>query len=214
MKLKLPHDWSGVTLGQFIQILDLPETDNKINDFIHKLAVLTGKDSELIKDSSTMADISRYSKRLAFLGEMPPVKRRKWFFWKWRFYKRMSLDHTTTMQVADVMQLNGKEMNEGQKVLNVLSIIYYRGKEVEYNADRFQKMKLEFENLPFNMAYSSSVFFLNGLTSYFPNVLMRFSKLTKRMTMTQLNQLHSKIANLSVDKRLKEYINGTISYLD
>lgn len=211
MRLKLPRTWSGVKLGQFIQILDLPETDNKINDFIYKLAILSGKDSELIKDKVKTKDLRKYAKRLSFMSEMPKARKSDWFFWKFAFYKRLSLDETTSMQVADIMQQSASETNEGAKILDVLSIIYYSGNETEYNSDRYKKMKDQFENLPFDIAYRSAVFFLSGLMEYFPNVLAVFSKRVESMSLREWERLQEKMQNMKESKELKGFFNGMTS---
>tara|TARA_R110002153_G_scaffold189041_1_gene341875 strand:+ start:8705 stop:9340 length:636 start_codon:yes stop_codon:yes gene_type:complete len=211
MRLKLPTKWSNITLGQFIQILDLPETSNKVNDFIYKLSILSGKDSELIKDKVKTKDLRKYGKQLAFMSEMPKARKVNWFLWKFRFYKRLSLDETTSMQVADIMQQSNGESNEGAKMLEVLSTLYYTGKDSEYNSDRHKKMKNEFEDLPFTLAYSSSVFFLIGLTEYFPNVLKVFSNKMQNMTIRQTEDLQEKMQNMKEKKELRKFFNGTIS---
>lgn len=208
MKLKLPKNWSGITLGQFIQILDLPETDSKLNDFVSKLGVLSGEDSELIKSRLKTKDLVKYSKQLAFMSKMPKVRKLDWFFWKFRFYKRNSLDKTETIQVADIMHKTSNESNEGAKILECLSVIYYAGKDVEYNADRYDKMKKCFEDLPFDIAYRSSVFFLNGLTNYLPNVFKVFSKRMGTMTIKEWERLQEKMQKMKDIKGLEKYING------
>ena len=211
MRIRVPKNWNSLTLGQFIQLLDLPETGNDIDDFVNKLSILTGKEPNKLKDNIKAKDLEKLTKKLSFLNKFPQAKKKNWFLWKWRFYKRKQFAETTTSQIADIMKLNENETNEGAKMLNVISVIYYKKKEEQYTSERFQKMKEEFENLPFNLAYDSSVFFLNGLTTYLKSVLMGYSKFKDKMSLSQLADLHKKLQKSNEGSELLKSTNGTTS---
>jgi hypothetical protein len=211
MRINIPKGWKNITLGTFIQLLDLPETGKEITDFCNKLSVLTGHDPTKLKNNIRTKDLEKLGKKMAFLSDFPKPKKANWFLWKWTFYKRKPFAETTTSQIADIMKLNEKETNEGARILNVLSVIYYTGKEEQYSAERFSKMKAKFENVPFNLALDSSVFFLNGLTTYLQSVLMGYSKFQDKMSLTEMEDLHKKILKINEGSEFLKSTNGTTS---
>ena len=80
MKLKLPKDWSTVTVGQFIDLL--PSTTNSMSETqqtAHVLSVLSGVDKAEIYKMS-LDDIAKHNKRLEFLSKpLPQGKHKKRF---------------------------------------------------------------------------------------------------------------------------------------
>tara|TARA_R110002050_G_scaffold84138_8_gene179744 strand:- start:452 stop:796 length:345 start_codon:yes stop_codon:yes gene_type:complete len=113
--------------------------------------------------------------------------------------------------MADIMTLNENEENEGARMLNVMSVIFYRGKEKQYTGDRFKKMKEELYDVPFDVALNSTVFFLNGLTNYLKFVLQGYSKLQEKMNLKQMADLHEKMQKLSEKSASVKSINGMTS---
>lgn len=211
MKINIPNSWHKITIGQFIQLSDLPLTGNDIEDLSNRISVLSGVDTEVIKDNIKGKDLARIGKRMAFLQELPKPKKVFYFYWKWRMYKQVTYNETTTSQMADIMTLNESEKNEGARMLNVMSVIFYRGKEKQYSGDRFKKMKEELYDVPFDVALNSTVFFLNGLTNYLKFVLEGYSKLQERMNLKQMEDLHEKMQKLSEKSVSAKSINGMTS---
>lgn len=211
MKIKTPKGWSSLTLGQFIQLLDLPETGSKVTDFTNRLSILSGKDPEWLSNNIRGKDLDKLGGKLDFLQKLPKPKKANWFIWKWRMYKRQPFRLTTTSQIADIMKLNEGETNEGARILNVLSVIYYNGKDEQYSGERFQKMKEKLEDLPFDIAYSSSVFFLSGLTNYLLSVLMGYSNLIEKMSLKETKDLQERLQKLNEENGFKGFTNGTTS---
>lgn len=211
MKINIPNSWHKITIGQFIQLSDLPLTGNDIEDLSNRISVLSGVDTEVIKDNIKGKDLARIGKRMAFLQELPKPKKVFYFYWKWRMYKQVTYNETTTSQMADIMTLNESEKNEGARMLNVMSVIYYRGKEKQYSGDRFKKMKEELYDVPFDVALNSSVFFLNGLTNYLKFVLEGYSKLQEKMNLKQMEDLQEKMQKLSEKSVSAKSINGMTS---
>lgn len=211
MKINIPNSWHKITIGQFIQLSDLPLTGNDIEDLSNRISVLSGVDTEVIKDNIKGKDLARIGKRMAFLQELPKPKKVFYFYWKWRMYKQVTYNETTTSQMADIMTLNESEKNEGARMLNVMSVIYYRGKEKQYSGDRFKKMKEELYDVPFDVALNSSVFFLNGLTNYLKFVLEGYSKLQEKMNLKQMEDLQGKMQKLSEKSVSAKSINGMTS---
>lgn len=211
MKINIPNSWHKITIGQFIQLSDLPLTGNDIEDLSNRISVLSGVDTEVIKDSVKGKDLARIGKRMAFLQELPKPNKVFYFYWKWRMYKQVTYNETTTSQMADIMTLNESEKNEGARMLNVMSVIYYRGKEKQYSGDRFKKMKEELYDVPFDVALNSSVFFLNGLTNYLKFVLEGYSKLQEKMNLKQMEDLQEKMQKLSEKSVSAKSINGMTS---
>lgn len=211
MKINIPNSWHKITIGQFIQLSDLPLTGNDIEDLSNRISVLSGVDTEVIKDNIKGKDLARIGKRMAFLQELPKPKKVFYFYWKWRMYKQVTYNETTTSQMADIMTLNESEKNEGARMLNVMSVIFYRGKEKQYSGDRFKKMKEELYDVPFDVALNSSVFFLNGLTNYLKFVLEGYSKLQEKMNLKQMEDLQGKMQKLSEKSVSAKSINGMTS---
>jgi len=192
-------------------LMDLPLTGNDIEDLSNRISVLSGVDTEVIKDSVKGKDLARIGKRMAFLQELPKPKKVFYFYWKWRMYKQVTYNETTTSQMADIMTLNENEENEGARMLNVMSVIFYRGKEKQYSGDRFKKMKEELYDVPFDVALNSTVFFLNGLTNYLKFVLEGYSKLQEKMNLKQMADLHQNLQKLSEKSASVKSINGMTS---
>lgn len=216
-RIKIQSDWSKVTLNQFIQLIDLPDTGDDLEDFVNRMSILTGDDPDDIKDTIKVKHLDRYAAKMSFLSKMPKAKRLKWFMWRGRFYKRHDFSKTESSQVGDIMQLNQDEPNEGARILNVLSVVYYRGsdkKNAEYTGDRFQKMKDELGELPFTTAWSASLFFLNGLMKYLENGLQDFSKIQNQMTLSQRRELLDKLKRMIGANEYAKYISGMTSSLD
>ena len=211
MKINIPNSWHKITIGQFTQLMDLPLTGNDIEDLSNRISVLSGVDTEVIKDNIKGKDLARIGKRMAFLQELPKPKKVFYFYWKWRMYKQVTYNETTTSQMADIMTLNENEENEGARMLNVMSVIFYRGKEKQYSGDRFKKMKEELYDVPFDVALNSTVFFLNGLTNYLKFVLEGYSKLQEKMNLKQMEDLQEKMQKLSEKSVSAKYINGMTS---
>lgn len=216
-RLKLPKNWKQVTLMQLIQLLEIEETES-IDNFVSKISILTGKDFQWLKDNIRVKDIDKINKRLSFLNELPKPQKTKWFIWKWKFYKHLPYEQTTTMQVADIMNLNQNETNEAVKVLNVLSAIFYTNNDKEYNAERFKKMQKLFEKLPVTTGISASFFFSNGLTHCLKDVSLQSLKVKDTMTLTQMTKLkklqHLEVEKIKKGKKSDVFINGTTSLSD
>mgnify|MGYP000689869929 CR=1 FL=1 len=208
-RTKIPRSWQDLSLKQFIQLQAVPKTDNKITQAIQRVAILTGKTEDEIREYHPL-QISSIVKKINFLDTLPKDKKVVYFYHKWKLYKRDKLDYTTANQVTEILQLNTKEKNVGIKILNVLAVIYYRGKNDQYDADRFIKIKGELETLDFITAWNSAGFFLTGLRTYLPNALRRFFR---NRTTGDLEKLISEAENTENTKGLKELgilINGII----
>ena len=189
---KLPKSWSKLTLGQFIQLRELHMTNDNIHNLVSKLSVLSGIEPDIIYTTVRSKDIAKIYKRINFLDSMPKKKEFQNFTWKGRYYKRLEAEKTTNSQVTDILSLNDDVQNEGERILNVLSVIYYRGNESKYSGDRYKTMRELFLNLPMDLAFNASSFFLSGLSQYFPNVLEGFSKKIKSMKLNQIKELRLK----------------------
>jgi hypothetical protein len=206
---KIPKSWRDLTLKQFIELQALPKTKNKITQTIQRVAVLTGKTDDEIREYAP-AQISYIVKRINFLDKLPREKKQVFFYHKWKLYKRDKLDYTTANQVTEILQLNANEKNVGAKILNVLAVIYYRGKKDKYDADRFTQIRGELESLDFITAWNTAGFFLTGLTTYLPNALRRYSR---KLTTGQLENLTNEVENIESLKNLSELkilTSGTI----
>lgn len=206
--MKTPNSWRQVTLKQFIELQDLPETSNEITKLINRVAVLTKYTPQEIRDMNTKK-LNKIGDRLKFLDILPKEKNTKAFYHKWKFYKRAELDHTTVAQVTDILTLNADEKNIGKKILNALAIMYYKGKKVDYDSDRYKQTLNELETLDFTTALNCTSFFLRGLRTYLPDALKRFFL---QLTPGQLEKLTDEVGNLGNLNDLnayKRFTNGT-----
>ncbi|MHC4648300.1 MAG: hypothetical protein ACYTBJ_22810 [Planctomycetota bacterium] len=210
--MKVPKSWNDITLQQFIELQNLPETDNEVTKLVQVLAVLLDTTEDDIREL-TAKKLNRLGKYLTFLEELPREKKRVNFyhgpglkFWKWKYYKREAVENTTVGQVTDILQRNQDENNVGVKILNVLSTIYYTGKNVEYNAERYERTRGELLSLPVDEAITYSAFFLTGLRNFLPNVLRRY---LKRLPTKSLEKLTQEIGTSYNVNDLIRYTNGT-----
>ena len=204
----IPSAWRNITLNQFIQLQELKETGNKITDTVNKIAVLTNSTPDKVR-GLTPKKIAKISKRLDFVERLPKEKKVKYFYYKFRLYKREKLDYTTSNQVTDILTLNADEKNVGKKILNTLAVLYYRGNNKDYDADRYSKIKDELKDLDFETALNSATFFLTGLRQFLPGVLAQYFQ---KLTTYQMEALINEVGNIGKIYDLKEYarfINGT-----
>ena len=205
--MKTPRSWRQVTLKQFIALEALPKTDNKITRIIGQVSILTNTSEADIRKWKPRK-LSKLSLRLSFLSTLPKERKTMYFYHKFRMYKRADMNNTTVAQVTDILTLNTNTENVGEKILNALSVLYYKGKNKEYDADRFTKMQGELQNIDFQTAMNSSAFFFNGLKEYLPNALARF---LKKQTTETIEKLIQETGTLSDWNEYAKYINGTIS---
>lgn len=206
--MKAPNNWRQVTLKQFIELQALPETTNDITKLINQVAVLTNYTPEVIREMNSNK-LNKIGDRLKFLENLPKEKNIKSFYHKYRYYKRAELDHTTVAQVTEILTLNADEKNIGKKILNALAVIFYSGKKVEYDSDRYKETLKQLETLDFYTALNSTSFFLRGLTTYLPDALARFFQ---KLTPGQLEILTQEVGNLEKVNALnvyKRYTSGT-----
>jgi|GEM_PF-6834548 len=159
MKIKVPTSWSGVTLGQYIELVDMKETDKPLDDFAYRIAILSDNTMEYVKDTIKARQVNRYVARIEFIGSMPKVKNTRFFWFNLKCYKCDSIANTKGHQAVDILQSISNEENEGRKILKVLSTIYYRGNKSEFNQDYHDQMMKDFLELPMNVAYSATFFF-------------------------------------------------------
>jgi hypothetical protein len=202
---RIPSKWSQITLEQFIQLKDLPETDNDVTNLINQLSVLTTLDPEEIREMNGR-QIVKINKKLDFLKELPKVREVRSFRFKGKRYQRDEVEGSTVAQITDILQMNQNENNVGAKILNAIAVIYYRDGESEYNADRFKQMKDELLTVPFPIALSSTVFFSRGLTRFFPDALRDF---LNKLTIRETERLTLEIGNDFDLKDFGRFINGT-----
>ena len=206
--MKSPKSWRQVTLKQFINLQALPETTNDVTKLINQVAVLTKYTPEDIREMNSKK-LNKIGDRLKFLETLPKERNTKNFYHKRRYYKRADLDHTTVAQVTEILTLNADEKNIGKKILNALAVIYYSGKKVDYDSDRYKDTLNKLENLDFTTALNSTSFFLRGLTTYLPDALARFSR---KLTPGQREKLTDAVENIEKVNALnvyKRYTSGT-----
>jgi hypothetical protein len=203
---KIPRKWKQITLEQFIQLNDLPETSNKVTNLINKLTVLTKFTEEEIRALKT-DDLNKINRRLSFISKLPASKDIDSFFFNGKTWKRGEIKESTVAQITDILQMNQDENNVGAKILNAMSVIFYTDDQKDYDSDRFKRAKEEFLQIDFDTALSSTVFFSLGLTKYFPNVL---EDCLKKLTTTELEKLTSETETDFELNEFGRFINGMI----
>jgi len=208
--MRIPKHWRQVTLNQFIALQELKPTSNKITDLVNKIAVLGNTTPDQVRNL-TPKKINKIAEGLSFIEKLPKEKKVKFFYYNWKLYKREKLDYTTSNQVTDILSLNDSEENVGKKILNTLAVIYYRGKNKDYDADRFTQIKDELGGLDFETALNSTGFFLTGLRTYLPDALaLYFQKLTTQ-EIENLTGFLGNTANIYDWKEYVRYTSGTTS---
>lgn len=208
---RIPKSWKNITLDQFIRLQDIPKFGNSVTEFIHKMEILTDISSDEIREMNA-TQIGMVTKRLKFLEEIPEPKKQTSFKLKGKTYKTGDVDQTTVGQVIDIMQLNEEEKNAGQKMLNVLSVIYYNEEQgEEYDSDRMKFNQENLREMDVMTAMNSTLFFSIGLRSYLPNVLQDS---LKRMNLSQMEKLTQETGVEFDSEDFEKFINGMTSFLD
>ena len=79
--MKVPTDWRQITLKQFIELQDLPETSNEITKLINQVAVLTNKTPEEVRNLQAVK-LNKIGERLKFIEHLPKEKKPVFFYHK------------------------------------------------------------------------------------------------------------------------------------
>ena len=202
MEIQIPTDWSDITLGQYIELRPILQTEQEdISRVINILCVLTGKKREEIK-MLTIPGFHKLIKKLSFLNDPLPkelTKKRfiiggKWYEFKLDAKKMLFGEYISVMEL--LQKANGNEdviFDNLHKILTVICRPVYKtmfgfksvevdGEMIRQNADNFYK------NMPITIAYPIGVFFYQ-----------RYPNLTQVIKTSLMEEANKKIKEVKTD---------------
>ncbi len=173
MELTIPTSWADITLGQYIELRPILETEmDEVKKVINILCVLTGKKREDIREL-TIPDFHKLVKKMSFLNDPLPKelkKRRflvggKWYEFKIDAKKMLFGEYISVMEI---MQKAGNSedalFNNLHQILTVICRPVYKTmfgyKDVKVDGELIRETSNNFyNNMPITIAYPIAVFF-------------------------------------------------------
>ena len=161
--MKLPKNWSQITIGQFqeLQLLTEPSFDNQIKT----LAILSGKKVEDIEEMR-IADITAAISKLAFMADLPTAKNLVGFRVGNTLYKFAANQHDLQahqfITVQDLFAEKDKWVHNLHLIMASLCVPYriLPPKRMEVKSSEFEKIAAQFrERMPISFAYAYTLFF-------------------------------------------------------
>ena len=171
MKLKLPKDWSGVTVGEFINLL--PSTTKAMSETqqtAHVLSVLSGVDKADIYKMS-LESIAKHNKRLEFLAKPLPQGSHKnrfkllgtWYEVDPNAKKLSGGQYIRSMQILKDLSNDPDTIDKNIHLIlaNVIKPMKRNGLKLEAltEYDIADLSKTFYDALPISIAYPIIVFF-------------------------------------------------------
>ena len=177
MEIKIPTTWDDITLGQYIELRPILQTEQEeVTRMINILCVLTGKKREEIKEL-TIPDFHKLVKKMSFLNEplSKELKKKrfiiggKWYEFKIEAKKMLFGEYISVMEILQQAGDNEDVLfNNLHKILTAICRPVYKtmfgfksmdidGESIRQTADNFYK------NMPITIAYPIGVFFYQRL---------------------------------------------------
>ena len=176
MEIKIPTSWDDITLGQYIELRPILQTEQEeVTRMINILCVLTGKKREEIKEL-TIPDFHKLVKKMSFLNEplSKELKKKrfiiggKWYEFKIEAKRMLFGEYISVMEILQQAGDNEDVLfNNLHKILTAICRPVYKtmfgfksvdidGESIRQTADNFYK------NMPITIAYPIGVFFINA----------------------------------------------------
>jgi hypothetical protein len=161
--MKLPKNWSQITIGQFqeLQLLTEPSFDNQLKT----LSILSGKKLDEIEEMR-IVDITAALAKLAFMAELPTAKNVGSFRIGNTLYKFAANQHHLQahqfIMVQDLFAEKDKWVQNLHTIMAALCVPYriFPPKRKEVKTDDFEKIAAHFrERMPISFAYAYTLFF-------------------------------------------------------
>lgn len=202
MEIKIPTSWDDITLGQYIELRPILQTEQEeVTRMINILCVLTGKKREEIKEL-TIPDFHKLVKKMSFLNEplSKELKKKrfiiggKWYEFKIEAKRMLFGEYISVMEILQQAGDNEDVLfNNLHKILTAICRPVYKtmfgfksvdidGESIRQTADNFYK------NMPITIAYPIGVFFYQRL----PN-------LTEAIKTSLMAEANKKIEEVKAD---------------
>jgi hypothetical protein len=161
--MKLPKNWSQITIGQFqeLQLLTEPSFDNQLKT----LSILSGKKLDEIEEMR-IVDITAAISKLAFMAELPTAKNLGGFRVGNTLYKFAANQHDLQahqfITVQDLFAEKDKWVHNLHLIMASLCVPYriFPPKRMEVKPTEFEKIAAQFrERMPISFAYAYTLFF-------------------------------------------------------
>jgi hypothetical protein len=205
IELTIPTSWDDITLGQYIQLRPVLNTDmNDVKRIINVLAVLTNEKTDLIKEI-TIPNYHVILKKISFLNDPLPTELEKNLFkiggqlykFKLNSNKLLFGEYINLMEIMQKASDNEEIIYENlhkiftiicrpvKKTILGIKEIKVTSEDVRNNADNF------FNNMSISIAYPIAVFFCN----HYPDLI----KVIKT-SLIQMAQKNKKTAEMMLKK--------------
>lgn len=202
MEIKIPTSWDDITLGQYIELRPILQTEQEdVTRMINILCVLTGKKREEIKEV-TIPDFHKLVKKMSFLNEPLPKELKKkrflvggkWYEFKIDAKKMLFGEYISVMEILQQAGDNEDVLfNNLHKILTVICRPVYKtmfgfktmdidGEKIRETADNFYK------NMPITIAYPIGVFFY-----------LRYPNLTRVIKTSLMEEAKKQIKEVKTD---------------
>ncbi len=202
MEIKIPTSWDDITLGQYIELRPILQTEQEdVTRMINILCVLTGKKREEIKEV-TIPDFHKLVKKMSFLNEplSKELKKKrfiiggKWYEFKIEAKKMLFGEYISVMEILQQAGDNEDVLfNNLHKILTVICRPVYKtmfgfktmdidGEKIRETADNFYK------NMPITIAYPIGVFFY-----------LRYPNLTRVIKTSLMEEAKKQIKEVKTD---------------
>lgn len=173
MELIIPTSWNDITLGQYIELRPILQTEmDEVKKVINILCVLTGKKREDVREL-TIPDFHKLVKKMSFLNEPLPKemeKRRFLIGGKWYEFKidAKNMLFGEYISVMEILQKAGDNedvlFNNLHQILTVICRPIYKTlfgfKNVKMDGELIRETANNFyNNMPITIAYPIGVFF-------------------------------------------------------
>lgn len=156
MKITIPTSWDEITIGQYREVLAIPQQYNNITQKIHLIAILANCTLEHVRQLPPQAfnDIQR---ALKFTAKLPSKFAKQLTI---RKHKYVLVDFST-MKVGEWADIAEYELKPAENLHKLLAIIYrekVKGKVQPY-AGANKIRQADMDKLSMAKAYGASVFF-------------------------------------------------------
>lgn len=202
--MKLPKNWSQVTIGQFVNLLPSSYKDmSEITANIHTLSILGNISKDEVR-SMLVEDIKKKSSTLSFLDELPKEHYKATFKLNGQRYRvEPNANKMSAGSYITTMHLFQDLANDPEKIEKNLHIILAQVvqpikrkwfKWVEVEKDRMEIAEDFYNYLPMDIAYPICVFFCNLLKELTP-IIDDYSIKKLQQTKAKLMQVQKDLAN-------------------
>jgi hypothetical protein len=183
MNMKVPQNWSEITIGKYQDLISLEKSDDVIQQEIQILSALTGEPESMFEDMS-VEDLKGLISKTAFLSDLPNSKKipRSIKVAGKKFTINLMISDLSGGQYIDLMTLTKDGGKVIEKMHEILAIFihpmerrFFMWMPVPYSGDKHRDTA-DFlkKNLTMDVAYPIAIFFcllyenlMAGIQDYF-----------------------------------------------